>query len=122
MSRKRRKIELNRFYKLYGGRTHPSLVYEKTKLKTYKSIKFGTSKTKHTSEIKPIQKGYEKSFVNNRPTEGTQKDYGNELSGLSIDTSDLAKIEEIKKRPTRKTKRAKKRYEQQKKPPNLLSS
>ena len=119
MSKKKSKLEINKFYNFYGGKTHPSLVFETTKRKTYKSFKFGTTKGKHMTEIKPIQEGYEKSYVNNRPVEGTRDDYGNELLGLSIDSTDQKLLEEIKKRPTHKTKRAKRRYNnKQKKPPN----
>lgn len=111
MAKSKSKIKLNEFYNIYGGKTHPSLVYEKTNHKTYKSIKFGTTKVKHTTEIKPIQKGYDKSYVHNRPFEGTRKDYGDEpLKGLKINSKNLDLIEEIKKRPANKTKRAKRRY------------
>ncbi len=107
----KKKIILNEFYAIYGGKTHPSYVYDKTKYKTYKSLKFGTTKARHTTEIKPIQKGYKKSYVHNRPFEGTRKDYGSEpLKGLEINPLDIDLINEIKKRPTNKTKRAKRRY------------
>ena len=111
MSKKKLKLEINKFYNFYGGKTHPSLVYEKTKRKTYKSLKFGTTSRLHMTEIKPIQKGYKKSYVLNRPVEGTRDDYGRELLGLRIDSSDINLLEDIKKRPTKKTKRAKLRYE-----------
>ena len=110
MSKKKSSLEVNKFYKLYGGKTHPSLVFEKTTRKTYKSLKFGTTKGKHMTEIKPIQKGIEKSYVQNRPVEGTRDDYGNELFGLNVDPSDLSTLTEIKKKVTCKTKRAKLRY------------
>ena len=119
MSKKKTKIEINKFYNLYGGKTHPSLVFKKTKFKTYKSFKFGTTKGKHMTEIEAIQKGYQKSYVNNRPIEGTRDDYGNELNGLKVNPKNAGVLEEIKKRPPRLTKRAKRRYEIQKKPPNL---
>ncbi len=111
MSKGKCKLEIGKFYNIYGGKTHPALVYERTKLNTYKSIKFGTTKAKHTTEILPIQKGIEKTFVHNRPFEGTRKDYGpRELEGLDLNTVDLKLIEEIKNRQTNKTKRAKRRY------------
>jgi hypothetical protein len=122
MSKKKTKIEIDKFYNFYGGKSHPSLVYEKTNRKTYKALKFGTTRGKHMTEIKPIQKGYEKSYVQNRPVEGTRDDYGNKLEGLSVDPLNQGFLNEIKKRPTHKTKRAKRRYENQKKPPNHKSS
>ena len=61
--------------------------------------------------IKPIQKGISKSYIKNRPFEGTTKDYGNrELLGLEFNSDDKDVIEEIKKRRPRLTKRAKLRY------------
>ena len=106
-------------FNFYGGKSHPSLVFEKTERKTYKALKFGTTQGKHMTEIKPIKKGYEKSYVQNRPVEGTRDDYGNELQGLSVNPSNEKLLSEIKKRPTHKTRRARRRYENQKKPPNL---
>lgn len=35
MSKKRSKIEIDQFYIFYGGKSHPSLVFEKTERKTY---------------------------------------------------------------------------------------
>lgn len=109
MAKKNRcKLENGKFYDSYGGESHPALIFEKTNKNTYKSIKFGTTKNKHMTKIKPIQKGYEKSYVLNRPFEGTRKDYGDrELLGLSIHKKDVDLIEEIKKRPSHKSKRAK---------------
>ena len=104
-------LEVGKFYMSYGGSAHPALIYEKTCLGTYKSIKFGTTKRKHMTEINPIQKGYEKSFVQNRPFEGTRADFGDkELEGLQIQSEDIPLIEEIKKKESRKTKRASSRY------------
>ena len=49
------------------------------------------------TEIKPIQKGYDVSYVKNRPFEGTRQDYGNrELEGLEINPINKELIEEIK--------------------------
>lgn len=111
MSKKKSKLQIGKFYNSYGGKTHPSLVFEKTEFKTYKSIKFGTTKDKHMTEIKPIQKGYDVSYVKNRPFEGTRKDFGNrELEGLEINPLNIDLIEEIKKRPSNKSSRAKRRY------------
>ena len=111
MSNKKTKLKINKFDNLYGGKAHPSLIYEKTKFKTYKSLKFGTTKTKHTTEINPIQKGVERSYVNNRPFEGTRKDYGDrELLGLQINPKDISTINQIKKKQPHKTARAKRRY------------
>ena len=63
------------------------------------------------TEINPIQKGYKKSFVQNRPFEGTRTDFGNkELEGLQIQSEDIPLIEEIKKKESRKTKRASLRF------------
>ena len=118
MSKKKPKIIINKFYIFYGGKHHPSLVFAKTNRKTYKALRFGTTKGKHMTKIKPIQKGYEQSYVQNRPVEGTKDDYGNELFGLNINQLDAEIISKIKNRPTRKTKRAKLRYAEQKKPPN----
>lgn len=103
---------VGKFYKAYGGPAHPSLIYEiDTKHKTIKSIKFGTTKGKHMTEIHPIQQGYDKSFVHNRPFEGVPSDYDfRELEGLVVDARDLTIIEEIKKKTPMQSKKAKGRY------------
>ena len=63
------------------------------------------------TEIHPIQAGYDKSYVRNRPFEGTKDDYGNEeLLGLCIDNRDLDIIESIKTKNPDRSKRARKRY------------
>ena len=51
--------------------------------------------------------------------EGTRDDYGNKLQYLSVNPSNEKLLSEIKKRPTHKTRRARRHYENQKKPPNL---
>ncbi len=102
---------MDKFYYSYGGGAHPSLIYEKTQHKTYKSVKFGTTKKKHMTEIKPIQKGHEKSYVHNRPFEGTRIDYGDrELKGLAINDEDKNFIDQIKKRKPQRSARARKHY------------
>lgn len=113
MSNKNRtKIEVGKFYIAYGGTPHPSYVFEiDTKHNTIKSIKFGTTKAKHMTEIHPLQENCSKQYVHNRPFEGTRSDYGDrELIGLTIDTRDLNIINSIKKKESTKTRRAKARY------------
>ena len=111
MSKQKCKLEIGKFYYSFGGGAHPALIYEITPVKTYKSIKFGTTEGRHMTEIKPIQKGYDKSYVHNRPFEGTRKDYGDdELVGLEIDPSNMDLITDIKRRPSNKSARARKRY------------
>lgn len=113
MGKKRKtKLENGKFYMAYGGNAHPAQIYERTEIETYKSIKFGTSKRKHMTEIRPIQKGIAKSFVQNRPFEGVRSDYGDkELQGLNIDKKDIELIERIKLKETRKSKKAQRKYE-----------
>jgi len=109
----RAKIEVNKFYMVFAGPPHPAFVYEiDKKHKTIKSIKFGTTKAKHMTEIHPLQDNTDiKQYVHNRPFEGTIKDYGDkELVGLSINELDFEVIEEIKKREPNKSRRAKLRY------------
>lgn len=112
MSKKKTRLEVGKFYYIYGGKPHPAQIYEfDKKHKTYKSIKVGTTKRKDMIPIKPIQKGYSESFVHNRPFEGVRSDYGdNELTGLKFHLFDSSTIEAIKKRKTHKTKKAKARY------------
>ena len=97
---------------IYGGGAHPSLIFEKDeKHNTYISLKFGTSKGDHMIEIHPIQEGYDKGYVHNRPFEGVRNDYGNYiLVGLYINEDDEEKLNEIKKKKPHQTKNAKKRY------------
>ena len=106
------KITIGKFYMVYAGPPHPAYVYEIDKRhKTFKSIKFGTTKAKHMTEIHPLQEGCEKQFVHNRPFEGVRSDYGDkELLGLQIDKRDYDIIEKIKTREATKSKRAKMRY------------
>ena len=111
MSKRKGKLELNKFYIAYGGNSHPAKIYEKTAIGTYKSIKTGTTPSKDMVKIKPIQKGYMSSYVHKRPFEGTKKDYGDkELLGLKFDPSDNKTLEEIKQRKSKLTKSAKKAY------------
>lgn len=112
LKKNRIKIEINRFYMVYAGSPHPAFVYEiDKKHKTFKSIKFGTTKAKHMTEIHSLQTTSLKQFVHNRPFEGVRSDYGDkELVGLSINKLDYPIIEEIKKREPNKSKRAKLRY------------
>ena len=61
---KKKKINKGSFYYSYWGEPHPAQIYEvDKKYKTYKSIRFGTTKRKHMTEIRPIQKGIKKSYV-----------------------------------------------------------
>ena len=112
MSKKKIKLEVGKFYMIYGGNQHPAYVYEiVVDYKTYKAIKFGTSPGSHRIQIRPIQEGYEISYVHDRPVEGTRKDFGDhELVGMRIDENDNEIIFSIKQREPTKTKRAKIRY------------
>ena len=114
MSKKNNKtmIEINKFYMVYSGPPHPAFVYEiDKKHKTIKSIKFGTTKAKHMTELHPLQSNIIKQYVHNRPFEGVRSDYGDkELIGLSINELDYHIIEEIKKKEPNRSKRAKLRY------------
>ena len=111
-NKNRVKIEEGKFYMAYGGTPHPAFVFEiDKKHKTFKSIKFGTTKAKHMTEIRPLQQDGSRQFVHNRPFEGVRSDYGDkELLGLIIDASDLDIIEQIKKKEPLKSKRARNRY------------
>ena len=108
----KKKLIVGRFYMAYGGHKHPAHIYAfDAKHKTYISIKFGTTQGKHMTEIHSIQIGVPRSFVHNRPFEGTRKDYGDkELMGLSIDNRDIEIIEYVKNQRPNKSKRAKQRY------------
>lgn len=108
----RTKIEIGKFFMAYGGVPHPAYIFEiDKKHKTIKSIKFGTTKAKHMSQIHPLQKNNSSQFVHNRPFEGVRSDYGDkELLGLEIDPRDLEVIEKIKKKESMKSKRAKVRF------------
>ena len=110
--KKKNELVIGRFYKVYGGPSHPSLVYFYDKNhKTYLSLRFGTSKGRHMTEIHPIQIGYQNSYIHNRPFEGTRDDYGDkELQGLSIDSRDLNVIETVKSKKPERSKRARKRH------------
>ena len=110
--KKKSGLKVGSFYKAYGGQSHPALVYFfDEKHKTYLSIKFGTTKGRHMTEIHPIQIGYHRSFVRNRPFEGTRNDFGDEeLLGLHIDSRDLALLESIKTKNPDQSKKARKRY------------
>lgn len=112
MSRNKNSIRIGGFYMVYAGLPHPALVYEiDKKHKTIRSIKFGTTKAKHMTEIHSIQKDGNSQFVHNRPFEGVRSDYGDkELLGLTIDPQDEIVIESIKARKPMRSKRAKMRY------------
>ena len=113
MKKQKTKIEVGKFYMIYGGNQHPAYVYEiVVDYKTYKAIKFGTSPGSHRIQIRPIQEGYEISYVHDRPVEGTRKDFGDhELVGMKFDEADEEIIVSIKQKEPLKTKRAKSRYE-----------
>ena len=117
---KKKKINKGSFYYSYWGEPHPAQIYEvDKKYKTYKSIRFGTTKRKHMTEIRPIQRGIKKSFVKNRPFIGVRSDYGDrELLGLSIDSRDKDTIEKIKSNNPEVSKRAKARYKKMPSAPN----
>jgi len=110
--KKKKKLKINCFYKAYGGPAHPAQIFAfDKKHKTYISIKFGTSKGNHMTEIHPIQSGYLRAFVHNRPFEGTVDDYDDkELLGLCIDFRDFEIIEIIKHKKPNRSRRAKQRY------------
>ena len=109
MSKKQIQLEIGKFYYAYGGGMHPAQIYEiDSQHGTYKSIKTGTTQGKDMIMVKPIQEGLNKSFIHKRPFEGTRADYGNkELLGLEFNPDDSLIIEEIKKRKTKKSRRAK---------------
>ncbi len=111
MTKKKCKLETGKFYHSYGGGRHPSYLYKKNEpLKTYTSIKFGTTERKDSVPIHSID-NKNKSFASKRPFEGTRKDYGDhELLGLSIDDRDYPIIEKIKRRKPKLSKRAKEKY------------
>ena len=109
---KKKRLRISCFYKAYGGPAHPAQIFLFDKNhKTYISIKFGTSKGRHMTEIHPIQKGYKKSYVRNRPFEGTKDDYDDvELLGLNIDSRDKDLIVTIKNRKPDRSRKARMRY------------
>ena len=112
MSKKKIKLEVGKFYMIYGGNQHPAYIYEiVVDYKTYKAIKFGTSPGDHRIRIRPIQDGYDVSYVHDRPVEGTRKDFGNrELIGVKIDENDIEIILAIEEKKSLKTRRAKIKY------------
>ena len=120
MSKKRKiKLEIDKFYYAYGGKAHPACIFEKTDIGTYKSIKTGTTDGKSMIEIKPTQIGTEHSYINNRPFEGTRRDYGDkELLGIAFDESDFDTINKVKTRKPKLTKNARLAYEKHKKIPS----
>ncbi len=111
MSKSKSKIQLNNFYHLYGGGRHTSFVYKKnSEKKTYTSLKFGTTKTKDSILIKPID-GKKTKYVHKRPYEGKRSDYGSRpLDGMSLNQDDSKTFEEIKQRRPKLTRRAKNNY------------
>lgn len=108
---KRAKLIINKFYHAYGGGRHPALVFKRNeKHKTYLSIKFGTTSNKDMQKIHSID-GKNDSYVHKRPFEGTRKDYGDhELKNLKIDSRDEKVLSEIKRRKSKRSKRAKEKY------------
>ena len=110
--KKKTKLRIGSFYVIFVGQPHPSIIYlYDSKHKTYFSIKFGTTKGRHMTKVHPIQKNGNEQYVNNRPFEGTRKDFGDkELLDLCVDERDFLVLEEIKKKKPVQTKRAKKRY------------
>ena len=107
-----KRLRISCFYKAYGGPAHPAQIFLFDKNhKTYISIKFGTSKGRHMTKIHPIQRGYEISYVRNRPFEGTKEDYDDEeLIGFKVDPRDAELIETIKARTPDRSRKARKRY------------
>lgn len=112
MSKKKIKLEVGKFYMIYGGNQHPAYVYEiVVDYKTYKAIKTGTTPGSHLIQIRSIQKGCKVSYVHDKPVEGTRKDFGDhELVGMKFDERDDEIILSIKQKEPLKTKRAKNRY------------
>ena len=110
--KKKHRLKINCFYKVYGGQSHPAFIFAYVSdRKTYLSFKFGTTQGRHMTEIHPIQQGYLKSFVRNRPFEGTRDDYGDEeLIGLHLDSRDKEILESIKLKQPDRSIRARKRY------------
>ena len=113
MSKRRNKLEINKFYYSYGGNQHPSLIFKyNEKHKTYLSLKFGTTKGRHMTEIHPLKDDSIIQYVHNRPFEGTRSDYGDiELIGFSVNPLDKPILDEIKKKQPTRSKNAKARYE-----------
>ena len=118
MSKRKIKIEVGCFYIAYGGNPHPAFIYEKTKYGTYKAIKTGTTNSKEMVEISSLEGNCKKQYANKRPFEGTKKDFGKKLLGLTINNDDLITINEIKKRKSKKSRRAKEAYLKYKKMPS----
>ena len=99
MSKRKNKLINGKFYMAYGGNPHPAFLFKKTKYGTYLAIKTGTTCGKNMIPIASTQEGINISYINNRPFEGTRRDFGDrELLGLSFNPSDNAIIEEVKKR------------------------
>ena len=112
MSKRKSKLEINKFYYIYAGKMHPALIFKIDKNhKTYISIKFGTSKTRHTLKIHPITKSVKEQYVQNKPYEGIKTDYSDkELLGFKIDCRDESILETIKQREPKRTRKARLRY------------
>ena len=112
--KKKTKLRINCFYKVYGGQPHPAYIFAYDKNhKTYISLKFGTTKGRHMIEIHPIQNRYSHSFVRNRPYEGTRKDYGDkELLGMFLDARDQTVFDNIKIKKPDRSASARKRYKE----------
>ena len=113
MSKKRNKLEINKFYYSYGGNQHPSLIFEYDSIhKTYKALKFGTTKGRHMTEIHPLKDTQVQQYVHNRPFEGVRSDFGDqELIGFAINDLDAKLLDEIKKKEPIRSKKSKQRYQ-----------
>ena len=113
MSKRKNKLEINKFYYIFAGKMHPALIFKIDKNhKTYISIKFGTTKNRHMIRVHPLNDSVKEQYAQNRPLEGTRGDYSNnELLGFKTDERDKPIIEMIKRRKPRRTKKAKMHYE-----------
>ena len=109
MSKKQPKLLRGKFYPIYTtGGSHPSLLYKKNHKKNqYHVVVFDSSDGRHRTKLKqPIGDGVKESYVQNRPLLTTKKDFGNhELLGLRIHSEDKKRIEFVKRRNIRISKK-----------------
>lgn len=112
MGKRKNKLDIGKFYYIFGGSPHPCYIFKYDVVhKTFISVKFGTTRTRHMTKIHSLTDDNKDQFVHNRPFEGTIKDYGKkEIKGLSINKNDLETIKNIMKQNPIQTKNAKKRY------------
>ena len=112
MAKRKNKIQIGKFYYIYSGTKHPAFIFAfNSKHKTYISLRFGTTKNKHMTEIHSLQNKNSKQYIHNRPYEVTEKDYvEKELFGFNIYERDIRIINSIKNKSPMRTKRAKARY------------